>query len=299
MSIIVLGTVALDTVKTPCGVRKKMLGGSAVHFSMSGRLFTKINLVACIGEDFPSSYFEFLRRKGLILASVNKSKGKTFFWQGEYKRDFNTAITLNTQLGVLSDFKPLISERQRKIKHIFLANIDPDIQIDVLKKFKSPRVVALDSMNYWINHKRKSLLRVLKMVDIYVANDQEARALSQEHNLITAAKRLSSLGPKMILIKKGEHGVIFYSDKFIFAVPAYPAEKVIDPTGAGDTFAGGFMGYLAKAKKLNQASIKKAVAYGTVAASFNVEGFGVEKTSTITFSDLQERLNNFKKIIVF
>ncbi|MFH1269759.1 MAG: PfkB family carbohydrate kinase, partial [Candidatus Omnitrophota bacterium] len=217
MSIIVLGTVALDTVKTPFGRRRHMLGGSAAHFAMSCRLFTNVNLVAIIGEDFPPKYIDFLRRKGVILTSLIKERGMTFKWEGEYKGDLNTALTLNTELGVLSAFRPTVSEEQRRIKYIFLANVDPDIQRQLLSRMRSPSLVGLDSMNYWIHHKRKALLRLLKMVDIYVANDQEARTLSGEANLIKAARCLYSYGPKMVLIKKGEHGVIFYSDKFIFS----------------------------------------------------------------------------------
>jgi len=299
MSIIVLGTVALDTVKTPFGSRKHMLGGSAAHFAMSCRLFTNVNLVAIVGSDFPSKYIDFLRKKGVILTSLIKERGRTFKWEGEYKGDLNAALTLNTELGVLSAFRPRVSEVQRKIKYIFLANVDPDIQRQLLSSMHSPTLVGLDSMNYWIRHKRAALLWLLKRVNIYVANDQEARALSGETNLIKAAKCLYSLGPRMILIKKGEHGVIFYSDKFIFSIPAYPTDKVIDPTGAGDTFAGGFMGYLTRAKKINAATLKKAIAIGSVAASFNVEDFGLNRTAQLSLKDLEHRLTRFRKFILF
>lgn len=299
MSILVLGTVALDTVKTPFGERRHMLGGSAAHFSMAARLFTRVNLVAIIGKDFPEKYIDFLKKKGVILTSLIRSEGKTFKWAGEYRGDLNTALTLSTELGVLLTFKPSVSEEQRGIKNIFLANIDPDLQIHLLSHMRSPQLVASDSMNYWINNKRKSLLRLLKQVDIYVANDQEARSLSGEANLIKAAKSLRARGPKMILIKKGEHGGLFYSDKFIFSLPAYPTDKVIDPTGAGDTFAGGFMGYLAKSKKVNAVSIKRALAYGTVAASFNIEDFGIERTARLKSKDLEERFAKFRNLVLF
>jgi sugar/nucleoside kinase (ribokinase family) len=299
MSILVLGTVALDTVETPFGKRKYLLGGSAVHFSMSARLFTQVNLVAIVGKDFPARYIRFLENKGIILTSLIKSGGETFKWEGKYEGDLNTALTLDTCLGVLTVFKPVISEEERRIKNIFLANVDPDIQRCLLKKLHSPQLVGLDSMNYWIKNKRKELLRLLREVNIYVANDQEARILSSEHNLIKAARYLKSLGPDMVLIKKGEHGVIFYSSKFIFALPAYPVDQVIDPTGAGDTFAGAFMGYLARIGKVNAVSIKRAIAYGTVAASFNVEGFGLEKTSKLKKAELKMRLNKFKSCFLF
>ena len=299
MSLIVLGTVALDTVRTPFGFRRRMLGGSAAHFSMAARLFTKVNLVAIIGRDFPQEYINFLDKKGIILTSLIRAEGATFKWSGEYKRDLNAALTLSTELGVLSAFKPKISEDQKRIKHIFLANVDPDIQRHLLAHMRTPELVALDSMNYWIKHKRQSLLRLLKEVDIYVANDQEARDLSGEANLIKAAQYLYSRGPEMVLIKKGEHGVLLYCSKFIFSIPAYPTDKVVDPTGAGDTFAGGFMGYLSMVKKINQVNLKKAVAYGTVAASFNVEAFGLQRTSRLKLKDLERRLSRFRKCILF
>ncbi len=299
MSVIVLGTVALDAVKTPFGERKNMLGGSAVHFSMAARLFTDVHLVAIVGKDFPLRHINFLQQKGIVLTSLLRDAGKTFQWQGEYQGDLNTALTLNTELGVLLTFKPTVALHQRKIKNIFLANVDPDIQRNLLAHMHSPRLVGLDSMNYWIHHKRPSLLRLLKEVNIYVANDQEAKSLSGEHNLIKAAKFLRKQGPQIVLIKKGEHGVLLYSDKFIFSLPAYPTDKVIDPTGAGDTFAGGFMGYLSKVNKINETSLKKAIAYGTIAASFNVEGFGIEKTARLTSSILEQRLRKFRKLVLF
>lgn len=298
MSILVLGTVALDNVRTPHGARKKLLGGSAAHFSMAARLFTKVNLVAIIGKDFPAKHIDLLKAKGINLSALIRGQGKTFQWSGEYKGDLNTAITLNTELGVLSAFRPKITGEQKRIKYVFLANVDPDIQRHLLGHMHSPKLIALDSMNYWINNKRKPLIRLLKQVHIYAANDQEARSLSGEHNLIKAARALRSFGPKMVLIKKGEHGVLFYSDNSIFSLPAYPADKVMDPTGAGDTFAGGFMGYLAKAGVINSQSIKKALALGTIAASFNIEDFGLNRTALLTIKDLNKRLTQFKKCIM-
>lgn len=299
MSVLVVGTVALDTVKTPFGKRINMLGGSAAHFSMAARLFTKVHLVAVVGKDFPGRHIDFLEQKGINVSSLAIGDGKTFRWQGRYSGDLNSALTLKTELGVLLAFKPDISLAQSKIEYIFLANIDPELQAHLLSRMRSPKLVAMDSMNYWINNKRRPLLRLLKQVDIFVANDQEARSLSGETNLIKAARCLSSYGPKMILIKKGEHGVLFFSQRFIFSLPAYPTDKVIDPTGAGDTFAGGFMGYLTKAGKLDAATLKQALSYGTVAASFNVEGFGMERTARLTLRDLDHRLSAFKKCFLF
>lgn len=299
MSILVLGTAALDTVKTPSGVRKKMLGGSAVHFAMSSRLFTEVHLVAIIGRDFPPAYVRFLKRRGIILDSLLMADGPTFHWAGEYQGDLNTAITKKTELGVLASFCPIISAAQRRIKNVFLANVDPDIQRSLLDRMEAPRLVALDSMNYWIQNKRSSLVRMLRRVTIYVANDQEARSLTGEHNLLKAAGGLLRMGPAMVLIKKGEHGVIFCSDKYMFSLPAFPTRTVVDPTGAGDTFAGGFMGYLARVNRMSPAAVKQALAYGTIAASFNVEAFGLDKTSLLTMKDLGRRLRQYRQIVLF
>ena len=298
MSIVVLGTVALDTVKTPFGRREFILGGSASHFSMSARLFTQVDIVAVVGKDFPGKHIEFLRKKGINLDSLEVSGGDTFRWEGKYEGDLNTAHTLNTHLGVLATFRPQITKAQKKIKHLFLANVDPDIQGHLIESMRSPELIGMDSMNFWINTKRKSLLRTLRKVHIFVANDQEARSLTGETNLIKAARHLSSYGPKMIVIKKGEHGSMFFSERFIFLLPAYPMEKVVDPTGAGDTFAGGFMGHLSTVRKINELAIRRAVAYGTIAASFNVEGFGLERTSRMSLKDIEKRLKSFKKYIL-
>lgn len=296
MSIVVLGTLALDTVKTPHGRRENILGGSAAHFAMAARFFTDVNLVAVIGEDFPKRYIDFLKKKGVLLHSVTTDKGHSFRWHGEYKGNLGAAITINTEPGVLSVFKPMITERQRWIRYLFLANIDPDIQMYLLKNMHALKLVGLDSMNYWIRNKRESLMRLLKKVDIYLANDAEAHELSGQHNLIKAARSLRKLGPAMVVIKKGEHGVLFYCDEFIFSLPAYPVHKLIDPTGAGDTFAGGFMGYLAKVNRLKDKYIKKAIAYGVVCASFNVEGFGLKRTSDVRLEEINTRLKELRSI---
>lgn len=297
MSIIVLGTVALDTVKTPVGMRRDMLGGSAAHFAMAARFFTPVSLVSVVGEDFPHRHVVFLKKKGIDVASLTKKPGKTFHWQGEYRGDLNSALTLNTELGVLKNFHPQVTEEQKNIEYIFLANVDPDLQSGLLSKIHRPKLVGLDSMNFWIKHKRHSLLQLMKKVDIFVANDAEARDLTAETNLVKAAKRLRFLGPSMVLIKKGEHGSLFYGDDFLFSIPAFPVEKIIDPTGAGDSFAGGFMGFLAWAKKLNERILKAAVAYGTIIASFNVEGFGLDKVANLSRREIETRLKQFRRMV--
>jgi sugar/nucleoside kinase (ribokinase family) len=291
MSLVVLGTVALDHVKTPSGVKKDMLGGSAAHFAMSARLFTDVHLAAVVGRDFPAKHLEFLKRKGIDCSSLMISNGKTFRWRGEYKEgDLNTALTLATELGVLQTYVPEIKEHQKSVPDIFLANIDPDLQLGLLKHFKSPRLIGLDSMNLWIAHKPRPLRRLMKMVHLFVANDGEARALSGENNLIMAARRLRAMGPGMIVIKKGEHGVLFYSDQGMFSFPAYPVDRVVDPTGAGDTFAGGLMGYLSKAGKTDDKTMRKALLYATTVASFNVQGFGMARTASLTMREIEERM---------
>ena len=296
MSLVVLGTVALDHVKTPSGAKKDMLGGSAAHFAMSARLFTDVHMVAVVGRDFPAKHLNFLRGKGIDLSSLKVDQGKTFRWRGEYKKtDLNTALTLATELGVLQTYVPELKEHQKNLPNIFLANFDPDLQLQLFKHLRTPRLIGLDSMNLWITHKQKSLRRLMKMVHLFVANDGEARALTGETNLIMAARRLRAMGPRMIVIKKGEHGVLFYSDKVMFSIPAYPVDRVVDPTGAGDTFAGGLMGYLSKVNKLDDKSLRKACVYATTVASFNVQGFGMARTASLTMRDVDERMKELIK----
>lgn len=300
MSLLVLGTVALDNVKTPHGKRRDMLGGSATHVAMSARLFTEVHLVAVIGKDFPEKHIRFLKKKRIDISSVKVAEGKSFRWDGEYKKeDLNTALTLATELGVLVGFDPHVAHHQRDIQNIFLANIDPDIQMGLLNMMVKPKLVGLDSMNLWIHHKKPSLLNLMKRVDLFVANDGEARALTGEQNLIRAAKALRHFGPQLIIVKKGEHGVLFYSDKVRFSFPAYPVDEVKDPTGAGDTFAGGVMGYLTKVKRIDAKSLKTAVLYGTTLASFNVEGFGNEKTAPLTMAKVERRKKELLEFISY
>jgi len=299
MSVLVLGTAALDTIKTPKGIRKNILGGSAVHFSLAARFFTEVHLVAIVGEDFPQKHMEFLRKKGIVLTSLTKEKGKTFKWEGEYKGDLSSALTRKTELGVLSVFKPELPRHQRKIEYIFLANVDPEIQLHLLKSIRAPKLVACDSMNYWINSKRKHLIKLLKKVDIYVANEAEARSLCRCHDLVVAAKKLHSFGPRFVVIKMGPHGLMLSYDNVICALPAYPVENLVDPTGAGDSFAGGFMGYLAKTRKLDKNTIVKALAYGTIFASYNIGDFGVNAVSNLSKKQVEKRMADFRKMLLF
>ncbi len=298
MSLIVLGTVALDNVRTPVGKRRNLLGGSASHFAMGARLFTPVEISAVIGSDFPRKYLNFLRKKGINLEALIIRPGKTFQWDGEYKEeDLNTALTLNTELGVLTGFIPVLTKRQKKIPYVFLANYDPDIQFQLLQLMVRPSFIGLDTMNLWIMNKRRSLLRLMKHANLFVVNDGEARMLTGKGNLIKAVKELHHKGPEIIVVKKGEHGVIVYCERFMFSIPAYPIEKVVDPTGAGDTFAGGLMGWLAKVKRINEKSLKEAVLHATTVACFNVEGFGLSKTANLTLSQVHQRMRQLIKYI--
>jgi len=298
MSLLVIGTVALDTIRTSSGVKKNLLGGSATHFSMSARIFAPVHLVSTIGRDFPKKYIRFLSSKGIDTSSLIEGRGKTFRWEGEYQeQDFNTALTLVTEVGVLMSYVPEIAQHQKNIKNVFLANIDPDIQFGLLKLMNKPHLVGLDSMNLWITHKKKRLIQLLKQVHLFVVNDMEARTLTGENNLIKAARAIRKMGARFVVIKKGEHGVLFFCDKFMFSFPAYPVESVVDPTGAGDTFAGGLMGYLSKVKKINEKKLRRAVIYATTVASFNVQGFGLNKTSTLTMAIINQRRKLFEKFM--
>ena len=300
MALLVLGTVALDDVKTPSGVKKNMLGGSASHFSMSARLFDDVHVVGVVGKDFPKVHLDFLKRKGMNIASLTVAPGETFRWSGEYKvEDLNSAITHATQLGVLADYVPQLTEQQKSMGHVFLANLAPAVQEKLLKMVRQPRLVGLDTMNLWINTAVKDLKRLMKNVDVMVLNDGEARLLTGERNAVMAAKCLRAMGPKVVVIKKGEHGVYVFGGSFRFGYPAYPVERVVDQTGAGDTFAGGFFGYLSRLKKLDEKSLRRAVVYGTVLASFNVEGFGMGRTAPLTMKDVEKRLKEYQHFCAF
>lgn len=298
MALLVMGTVALDDIQTSNGVKKDLLGGSASHFSMSAGLFTKVHVAGIVGRDFPRRHMNLFQSKGVDVSAIQIKDGRTFHWVGEYdSKDWNSAITRATELGVLNGYEPKISEKQARMKYVFLANDDPDAQMKLLKQMKKPEFVGLDSMNLWIDIKQASLKRLIKCVDLFVANDSEAKMLTGERNLIKAAKALRKFGPRYVVVKKGEHGALFYCDKFMFSFPAFPVEKVIDPTGAGDTFAGGLMGYLVKTRKFSMDHFKRACLYATICSSFNVEGFGVSKTSQFTIKDVHQRLTQFKKFI--
>ncbi|UCD55028.1 MAG: bifunctional hydroxymethylpyrimidine kinase/phosphomethylpyrimidine kinase [Candidatus Omnitrophota bacterium] len=307
MSILVVGSIALDTVKTPFGMAKDVLGGSATYFSVSASFFEPdVNLVAIVGDDFPAKYVNLLEGKGIDLKGMVTGKGKTFRWEGEYGWDFSNPRTIATRLNVLSRFNPAIPREYRNSEYVFLANIDPQIQKQVLNQMARPKLVACDTMNYWIENKRKDLVKLLKKVDIFLLNEAEAKELAGESSLVKAAKAILKFGPKRIIIKKGEHGSLLFSGNSVFSTPAYLMESIFDPTGAGDTFAGGLVGYLAACKTQNQAgladrqaNLRKAIVYGSVMATFAVEDFSLRRLASITRADIVRRFKQFRKLTHF
>jgi sugar/nucleoside kinase (ribokinase family) len=299
MSILVVGSVALDSIKTPFGEKKEILGGSATFFSISASFFDKVNIIATVGDDFPRRYLKLLRDRDIGTGGIAVGKGKTFRWEGRYEYDMNVAHTLATHLNVFKDFSPRIPDNLSGSRLLFLANIDPDLQDSVLKQMRKPELIACDSMNHWIACKKKSLEKFLHKVDIFFLNDAEARQFTGESNIFKAAKTIVANGPKSVIIKKGEHGVVYYSKSSHFVAPAYPLENVYDPTGAGDTFAGGVMGYLSRAGKITDGILRKSMVYGSIMASFAVEDFSVNRLLKISRADIDKRYADFKKLTRF
>lgn len=299
MSLVVVGSVAFDSVKTPFGEVDEVLGGSATYFSTAASYFTDVSIVAVVGTDFPDKHLTFLKSRKINIEGIERSEGKTFRWKGEYGYELNEARTLDTQLNVFQSFKPKLPESYKDKKVVFLANIDPDLQRDVLSQVKNPALVACDTMNFWIGGKKESLLKTLKLVDILLINDGEARELSGEPNLVKAANVILSFGPKTLIIKRGEYGALMFKDNKVFAAPAYPLEAVFDPTGAGDCFAGGFMGYLTNTMNFEEANIRKAIIFGSVMASYNVEAFSLEKIKSLDYSEIESRYQAFKRLTHF
>jgi len=296
--LMVIGTVAIDSIETPYGKQGEVFGGSASYFSYAASFFSPVELVAVVGKDFPEDYRNILSERPIGLGHLSvHPKGETFRWQGQYKSDLNVAHTIDTKLNVLLDFKPKINP-DVKPEILFLANIDPALQTEVLNQVHRSHceLVACDTMNFWITNKKKELIDVLKRVDLLVINDGEARELTGEYNLIKAARAIQANGPNAVVIKKGEHGVLLFFENQMFVLPAYPLEEVFDPTGAGDSFAGGMMGYLAHIKQFNFDVLRRAVAYGTIVASFTVERFGLDRLREISKEDIEERLKIFKSL---
>ena len=299
MSLLVVGSVAFDSVKTPFGEVDDVLGGSATYFATAASYFTDVAIVAVVGDDFPEEHLTFLKSRKIDTAGIERKEGKTFRWKGEYGYELNEAHTLDTQLNVFQSFRPKLPESYKKRRVVFLANIDPDLQREVLSQVKEPALVACDTMNFWIEGKRESLIETLKLVDILLINDGEARELSKEPNLVKAAEKILSFGPKALVIKRGEYGALMFQKGKIFSAPAYPLESVFDPTGAGDSFAGGFMGYLSNTMNFDEANIRKAIIFGSVMASYNVESFSLDRIKSLDYSEIESRFREFKALTHF
>ena len=293
MSLVVVGSVALDTVETPRGRVEDALGGAALYFSLAASFFTPVPMVRVLGADFPRTTLHELRTRGIDLAGVEEAPGKTFRWSGRYHEDVNVRDTLHLDLGVFADFRPKLPPAYRDSQHVFLANIDPVLQASVLDQLPAPGIVGCDTMNHWILESRPALERLLARVGILVINDEEARLLSGERNIVKAAARILSMGPKSVLIKRGEYGVIQFAGDSVYAVPAFPLEEVTDPTGAGDCFAGGFMGELARSGDLSPLGIRRAIVFGSVMGSFVVEDFGPRRLLQLTRDDIDRRYRQF------
>ena len=298
--LVVVGSVALDSVQTPFGKVAEALGGSATYFSYAASFFTQVRVVAAVGEDFPHEHLELLRKRSVDIEALEVRPGqKTFRWTGEYGFDLNEAKTLDVQLNAFEDFKPALGPSHRAAPFLFLANIDPDLQLQVRRQMTSPMLTALDTMNFWIDGKRDALLRVLGEVDILVINDAEARMLAREPNLIKAARSIVSMGPRVVVIKRGEYGAVMISGDEFFFTPAYPLESVFDPTGAGDTFAGGFMGCLAQRGLTDPGSVRRAMVFGAVMASFTVEDFSLERLKRLNAGEIEQRYHAFQSMVSF
>ncbi len=299
MSLLVVGSIALDSVKTPFGTADDVLGGSATYFSTAASYFTDVKLVAVVGDDFPDKHVQFLKSRRIDVSGLQKSSGRTFRWKGEYGYDLNEAKTLDTQLNVFESFRPNIPDAYRTSDVVFLANIDPVLQREVLHQIDRPKLVACDTMNFWIGGKKDELVKTLAEVDILLINEAEARELAGEPNLVKAARAVQAMGPATLIVKRGEYGSVMFNSGGIFSAPAYPLEAVFDPTGAGDSFAGGFMGYLDNVQNFDEASLRQAIIFGSVMASFNVEDFSLNGMKSLDYKEIEGRYREFRKITFF
>jgi sugar/nucleoside kinase (ribokinase family) len=300
MSLLVVGSVAFDAVETPFGKVDRMLGGAATYFAVAASYFTHVNLVGIVGDDFTEKDASIFHGRRVDTQGLERAPGKTFFWAGRYNENMNERTTLATELNVFADFKPRLPQAYQSSNYIFLANIDPTLQGSVLRQVKRrPKIVALDTMNYWIERTPKELRETLRHTDILMINDSETRQLSNEHNLIRAARHIFKLGPKALVIKRGEYGAMLVHQNRAFNVPAFPLEEVHDPTGAGDTFAGGFMGYLASVRSTSDAQLRRAMVYGSVMGSFTVEKFGLDRLRALRRAEIRTRARHFAKMTQF
>src|SRR5712692_181813 len=299
MSVLVVGTVAFDSIETPNGSAERILGGSASYFALAASFFTSVRVVGVIGQDFPQEYLDLFAQRKIDLEGLKREKGDTFYWRGRYHEDINVRDTLELRLNVLAGFVPQLPERYRDAEYVFLGNIDPAMQMEVLNQIRRMKLVVCDTMDHWIRESAAELRKVLKRIEMLVINDSEARLLSGETNIVRAARAILKMGPKAVLIKRGEYGVLQFSDSSVFATPAYPLEEVFDPTGAGDSFAGGFFGQLARSGDAGRGGIRRAIVYGSVVASFTVEDFGVKRLGALSMDEIEERYRRFVELTDF
>ena len=300
MSLLVVGSVAFDALESPYGKVDRTLGGAATYFAVAASFYTPVSLVGIVGDDFTPEDEQIFRGRNIDTDGLERAEGKTFFWAGRYSQNLNERVTLATELNVFAEFKPRLPQQYRTSKYVFLANIAPDLQRDVLHQVKKrPKIAALDTMNYWIERSNTELRETLKHVDILMINDSETRELSSEHNLLRAAKNIFKMGPTTLVVKRGEYGAMMVDKRGIFCVPAFPLEEPHDPTGAGDSFAGGFMGYLAGCEDKSEASLRRAMVYGSVLGSFTVEKFGLDRLRHLKRSEIHARARHFAKLTQF
>ena len=299
MNVLVVGTVAFDSIETPFGSAERILGGSAAYFALGASFFAPVRVVGVVGEDFPQDYLDIFTQRDIDIAGIERARGETFHWRGRYHEDINLRDTVELHLNVLAGFEPKLPEVYRDAEYVFLGNIDPVMQMEVLRQIRRLKLVVLDTMDHWIRERSQELKQVLGRIEILVVNDSEARLLSGYDNIVKAARAILKMGPKMVLIKRGEYGVLQFSDSSVFATPAYPLEEVFDPTGAGDSFAGGFLGQLARSGDQSQGGLRRAIVYGSVVASFTVEDFGVKRLTDVSLAEIEERYQRFVQLTDF
>lgn len=300
MSLVIIGSLAFDTIETPHGRRERIIGGSGTYCSLAASFFTQPKIVGIVGKDFPEEMIQFFEAKKIDTRGIETQPGKTLHWEGCYGDDPNQRTTIKTELNVLKDFRPQLLPDYQSADIVFLTNIDPDLQEDILDQLQKPKLIAMDTINFWIKHRPEPLLKVLDRIHVLFVNEEEVRMLAGELNLVKAGKTLLEKGPSLVIIKKGEHGALLLGRDFVFGVLGYPCEKVIDPTGAGDSFAGGFLGYLDKVRAFNKENeIRRAAIFGSVLASFVLEDFGIERFKSLSLAEIEKRYNHFRRLVSF
>jgi sugar/nucleoside kinase (ribokinase family) len=299
MSFVIVGSLALDTIVTPSERKERIVGGSCTYCSLAASFFTHPKIVGVVGKDFPQQTIQLFEKRKIDLRGLEVTEGKTFFWEGHYGCDPNQRTTVKLEMNAFADFRPTLPADYKKADIVFLANIDPELQENILRQFQNPKWIAMDTINHWIENNKAALLRVLEKCNLFFCNDEEVKLITQEVNLIKAGKRILEMGPSLVVIKKGEHGALVLGKNFVFGVLAHPCDEVVDPTGAGDSFAGGFLGCLDSARSTRQEVLRRAAVFGSVMASFAIEDFGIERFKSLTDSDVRKRFVAFKKMVSF